>query len=205
MTTKYLFQEREVRCIHRHFIKWELAKGTVPLYDRFSSLVTSARSISLRLQDYILRMKRHHCVVLLSILVFLAAGCHKEASKNQRAVNASGDNRAHITKHSAPLGGTLQAIVIGITDGDTVVVLDSNDQFHEIRLKGIDAPELRQAFGDISRAYLARKLAGKEVTIESQKRDRYGRLVGKVILEGRDVCLEQIKAGLAWHYKKFEN
>lgn len=150
-------------------------------------------------------MKRHHCVVLLSILVFWAAGCHKEASKNQRAVNASGDNHAHITRHSAPLGGTLQAIVIGITDGDTVVVLDSNDQFHEIRLKGIDAPELRQAFGDISRAYLARKLAGKEVTIESQKRDRYGRLVGKVILDGRDICLEQIKAGLAWHYKKFEN
>jgi endonuclease YncB( thermonuclease family) len=150
-------------------------------------------------------MKRYQCVVLLSLLVFFPAGCHKDASTNPRAVNASGDNSAHIARQSALLGGTLLAIVVGITDGDTVVVLDSDDQFHEIRLKGIDAPELRQVFGDISRAYLARKLAGKEVTIEWQKRDRYGRLVGKVLLDGRDICLEQIKAGLAWHYKKFEN
>jgi endonuclease YncB( thermonuclease family) len=149
-------------------------------------------------------MKRYRCIVLLSLLVFVPTGCHKDANKSSTAVNTS-DKSAHPRTQSALSSDNLLGMVVGITDGDTIVVLDSNDQFHDIRLKGIDAPELRQAFGETSRAYLARLLAGKEVTIEWQKRDRYGRVVGKVTLDGRDICLEQIKAGLAWHYKKFEN
>jgi len=34
--------------------------------------------------------------------------------------------------------------------------------------------------------------------------DRYGRKVGKILLAGQDVNLEQIRRGLAWHYKAFE-
>ena len=45
----------------------------------------------------------------------------------------------------------------------------------------------------------------KDVTVEYDKIDRYGRLVGKIILNGVDVCLEQIKAGMAWHYKDYED
>ncbi len=41
-------------------------------------------------------------------------------------------------------------------------------------------------------------------TVEYQKRDRYGRIVGKALLDGIDVCLEQVKAGFAWHYKKYQ-
>ena len=37
-----------------------------------------------------------------------------------------------------------------------------------------------------------------------RKKDRYGRVVGKVMVDGRDVCLEQMRRGLAWHYKKYE-
>ncbi len=46
---------------------------------------------------------------------------------------------------------------------------------------------------------------GKQVTIEYQKRDRYGRIVGKVWVNGVDACLEQLKAGFAWHYKKYQH
>ncbi len=42
-------------------------------------------------------------------------------------------------------------------------------------------------------------------TVEYQKRDRYGRIVGKALLDGIDVCLEQVKAGLAWHSKKYQH
>ena len=45
---------------------------------------------------------------------------------------------------------------------------------------------------------------GKTVTVEFKKRDRHQRIVGKITLDGTDICLEQIKAGLAWHYKKYE-
>ncbi len=48
-------------------------------------------------------------------------------------------------------------------------------------------------------------MAGKQVTIEYEKRDRYGRIVGKVWVNGVDACLEQVKVGFAWHYKKYKH
>ncbi len=87
--------------------------------------------------------------------------------------------------------------VVKITDGDTVYVIDANYKEHKIRLSGIDAPERKQAYGLASRKHLALIVAGKQVRVEYQKRDRYGRIVGKVLLDGIDVCLEQVKAGFA--------
>ncbi len=100
---------------------------------------------------------------------------------------------------------SLTGKVVKITDGDTLYVLDANYKDHKIRLAGIDAPERRQAYGLASRKHLASIVAGKQVRVEYQKRDRYGRIVGKVLLDGIDVCLEQVKAGLAWHYKKYQH
>ncbi|MFB3088146.1 MAG: thermonuclease family protein, partial [Acidiferrobacterales bacterium] len=100
---------------------------------------------------------------------------------------------------------SLTGKVVKITDGDTLYVLDANYQEHKIRLAGIDAPERRQAYGLASRKHLASIVAGKQVTVEYQKRDRYGRIVGKVLLDGIDVCLEQVKTGFAWHYKKYQH
>ncbi len=99
-------------------------------------------------------------------------------------------------------GDTLTGKVVKITDGDTLYVLDANYKDHKIRLAGIDAPERRQAYGLASRNHLLSIVAGKQVRVEYQKRDRYGRIVGKVLLDGIDVCLEQVKAGFACHYKK---
>jgi len=100
---------------------------------------------------------------------------------------------------------TLTGKVVKITDGDTLYVLDANYKEHKIRLAGIDAPERKQAYGLASRKHLASIVASKQVTIEYQKRDRYGRIVGKVLLDGIDACLEQVKAGFAWHYKKYQH
>lgn len=46
--------------------------------------------------------------------------------------------------------------------------------------------------------------SGKQVTLDCIKGESYGRLVCKVLVGGADVCLQQIKDGLAWHYKQFE-
>ncbi len=102
----------------------------------------------------------------------------------------------------AAFADSLTGKVVKITDGDTLYVLDANYKEHKIRLAGIDAPERKQAYGLASRKHLASVVAGQQVTVEYQKRDRYGRIVGKVLLDGIDVCLEQVKAGFAWHYKK---
>ncbi len=102
------------------------------------------------------------------------------------------------------LAGELTGNVVRVTDGDTITVLDASQQQHKIRLSGIDAPEIKQAFGRVSKMNLADLVAGKQVTVEWQKRDRYRRIVGKVLVDGRDVNLQQVQAGLAWHFKKYE-
>lgn len=95
--------------------------------------------------------------------------------------------------------------VVGIADGDTVTVLDrSNTQF-KIRLMGIDAPEKKQAFGNKSKQSLSALVFNKQVAVEYSKQDRYGRTVGKIIVDGIDANLEQVKAGMAWHYKQYQN
>jgi endonuclease YncB( thermonuclease family) len=80
-------------------------------------------------------------------------------------------------------------------------VLDSSNQNHRIRLQGIDAPEKGQAFGTRSGQDLSQAIFDRVVTIEWSKHDRYRRIVGKVMLDGRDICLEQVRVGMAWHYK----
>jgi endonuclease YncB( thermonuclease family) len=93
--------------------------------------------------------------------------------------------------------------VVSVHDGDTITLLDDANRQHKIRFAGIDAPELSQAFGRVSRMHLADQVAGRTVVIEWSKRDKYQRLVGKVLLNGRDINITQIEAGLAWHYKKY--
>ena len=99
---------------------------------------------------------------------------------------------------------TLLGKVINVADGDTITVLDDTHTQHKIRLTGIDAPEKRQAFGNVSKQSLADMVAGQPVAVEWVKVDKYGRKVGKVLLAGLDCNLVQIKRGLAWHYKQYQ-
>ena len=94
--------------------------------------------------------------------------------------------------------------VINVADGDTITVVDDTNIHHKIRLAGIDAPEKRQAFGNVSKQSLSEMVAGQSVAVGWVKVDRYGRKVVKVLLDGLDCKLEQIKRGLAWHYKQYQ-
>ncbi len=93
--------------------------------------------------------------------------------------------------------------VVGVHDGDTATVLDKDKIQYKFRFNGIDAPELKQDFGNKSKEHLSDLIFGKEVTVIFNKVDKYGRFVGKIMVNGIDANLEQIKAGLAWHYKKY--
>ena len=99
----------------------------------------------------------------------------------------------------------LQGKVVSVADGDTITVLDSQKTQHKIRLQGIDAPERAQAFGNKSKQSLHEMVHGKQVTVDYQKKDKYGRVVGKILLNNTDVCLEQLKRGMAWHFKQYAN
>ena len=81
---------------------------------------------------------------------------------------------------------TITGRVVGVADGDTVTVLDADKVQHKIRLAGIDAPEKAQAFGTRSKQNLSDLVFGKDVRVDWDKRDRYGRIVGKVWVQPSD-------------------
>ena len=98
----------------------------------------------------------------------------------------------------------LNGRVVGVADGDTVTVLDASRQQHKIRLIGIDAPEKKMPYGNRSKQSLSDLIFDRQVQVEYNKKDRYGRTVGKIIVDGVDANLAQIKAGMAWHYKQYQ-
>lgn len=104
----------------------------------------------------------------------------------------------------ACLAAKLSGRVVHVSDGDTITVLDAGQVQHKVRLAGIDAPERSQSFGERSRESLAEQVAGNTVVVDTDKKDRYGRTVGKILLNGQDINLEQVRRGMAWHYKAYE-
>ena len=99
---------------------------------------------------------------------------------------------------------TITGKVVGVSDGDTITVLDASKTQFKIRLEGIDAPEKAQPFGQKSKEHLSDLVFGKQVVVESNKTDKYGRTVGKVLINGKDANLEQLRSGFAWHYKEYQ-
>ncbi len=93
--------------------------------------------------------------------------------------------------------------VVGVTDGDTITVLVDGHDSVKVRLAGIDAPEKTQPFGSASKMHLSDSVFRRTVTVEWTKKDKYGRVIGRVLVDGEDVCLDQVRVGLAWHYKQY--
>lgn len=94
-----------------------------------------------------------------------------------------------------------------VTDGDTIKVSGDGSKI-TIRLVGIDAPETSkkknepgQPFSQKSTKYLAGLVLNKTVDVKSYGTGRYGRTLGVVFVNGIDVNLEMVKAGLAEVYR----
>ena len=96
----------------------------------------------------------------------------------------------------------LLGTVIAVHDGDTITLKNESEQ-KKIRLAGIDAPELNQPSGVESREALREAVLDKVVLFVSSKADKYGRVVGKVILDGQDINLKQVQSGMAWVYRAY--
>ena len=93
--------------------------------------------------------------------------------------------------------------VVTVHDGDTLTVLDAANVQHKVRLQGIDAPERGQPFGNVARDRLAALTMGKAVTVHDDGRDKWGRTLGRIEVEGQDVNRQMVVEGLAWHYVRY--
>src|SRR5712692_10835795 len=140
--------------------------------------------------------QRRRLILLVAVLLFVGGCSHRRTQTKQQS---------HPQSREASGAQTLSGRVVAIADGDTITILDSANTQHRIRLAGIDAPETHQTFGEQSRLSLSGMIFGKDVSVSYQKIDQYGRIVGKIVLDGKDVNLEQVKAGMAWHYKFYED
>jgi endonuclease YncB( thermonuclease family) len=93
------------------------------------------------------------------------------------------------------------AVVVSVHDGDTITV--RTNETIKIRLDGIDAPELKQPFGQASKQAMSGLVYGKTVTIRPGKNDRYGRLLARVDIGGKDTSLTMVELGMAHWYEAY--
>jgi micrococcal nuclease len=99
--------------------------------------------------------------------------------------------------------GILKGKVVGITDGDSFTLLTSDNRQFKIRLYGIDCPERHQAYGTGAKQFIAELIFGKEVAVYPKDIDHYGRTVGEVFVDDRNINREMVENGYAWWYREY--
>lgn len=117
---------------------------------------------------------------------------------------------------SAAHANNLSGRVLSVENGDMITVEDARKKRHKVSLSGVDAPEKGQPFSRLSEQHLSRLVDGKPVTVAYKQYDRYGRILGKVMVTPPNACpavqldcpktldagLALIAMGLAWHHKQ---
>ena len=104
---------------------------------------------------------------------------------------------------SVALATDFSGPVVSVLDGDTIEVL-LNNRAERIRLQGIDCPEKGQAYGTRAKQAASALVFGKEVTLKTHGKDKYGRTMADVYLpDGTNVNHELVKQGWCWWYRKY--
>lgn len=95
--------------------------------------------------------------------------------------------------------------VVGISDGDSFTVLNSDNTTFRIRLHGVDCPEYKQPYSQVAKKFTSDLIFKKNIKIKDLGKDRYGRTLAIVYLPDNSILNEKLlSAGLAWHYKYFD-
>ena len=98
---------------------------------------------------------------------------------------------------------TLTGRVVGLHDGDTLTLLVAGNQQVKVRLAGMDAPELKQPYGQQAKQALSALTFGQEVKVDGSGPDKYGRTLGTVWVGTVNVNAELVKQGAAWVYRAY--
>lgn len=108
------------------------------------------------------------------------------------------------TAAPAPATTAVDGRVVRVHDGDSLLLRIEGQGVRGVRIAGIDAPEKGQPFADVARRALLAQLDDREIRVEVVKTDFFDRLVGRVFVDGRDAGLAQLRAGLAWHFARYD-
>jgi endonuclease YncB( thermonuclease family) len=136
-------------------------------------------------------MKRKIAWILLLSLVLFNSSCNSR----------SGNRKANSHNEQGETGK-----VIGILDGDTYDILMEGNKTVRVRLEGIDAPEKGMPFYKVAKSYLSTLCFGKQITLKISGNDNHNRTLAFSYLEdGKELSHEMLRAGLAWHFKKYNS
>lgn len=105
-------------------------------------------------------------------------------------------------KDANPRDG-FSARVVGVHDGDSLTVLDASKTQYKIRMAEIDAPEAKQDFGSRAKQMLSDLVFSQNVIVHLVEKDRYGRWVAHIEVNGKDVNRMMVQQGGAWVYRQY--
>jgi len=93
--------------------------------------------------------------------------------------------------------------VVSVIDGNTVEFQTADNEIFRLVLSGIDAPELKQEFGEEARKFLDKLVTGEAATVVIEGKDRLGNRVGSLLYrKDKDPRHELLERGLAWTAEK---
>ncbi len=131
-------------------------------------------------------------ILLLVLLVgFSGRPCHAQSAVPEGVSEKAAARR-------------IQIKVVGVHDGDTLTGITASNEQVKVRLDAIDAPEIKQPYGQAAKKALSDMVFGKVVVIYPKTKDKYGRTVGHVVVGKKDVNLAMLEQGMAWHYVKYD-
>lgn len=164
-------------------------------------------------------------VVFIVVLIYIFANMYKIKSLEGLELFAKEgvvETERLLTKlkSNLPYSKELKGKVVSIADGDTVIIVvadnstkskflqppnsqPSSKKQYRIRLNDIDAPESKQAFGNKSKENLKNYIYQKDVVVKHESTDKYGRILGTIYYQGKDINLQQVKDGYAWVYRHY--
>lgn len=131
----------------------------------------------------------------------LAGGSSKSSKPSKSSVETATAYGAYAG--IKPIDAQISGRVVGISDGDTLTLLDGSNTQYKIRLNAIDAPESGQPFGQASKRALSDICYNTTATVKYVDTDRYGRTVGDVMCNGISANEGMVFRGLAWVYDKY--
>ncbi|MDB2685894.1 thermonuclease family protein [Mariniblastus sp.] len=110
-------------------------------------------------------------------------------------------------RHGKPIKTSWKGKVVAITDGDTIKVLNDQNEQIKVRLESIDTPERKQPYGEVAKNRLGKWIHEKTVVVMETGKDQYGRTLAFIELPtdsgDLDVCLTMIQSGFAWNYTAY--
>ncbi len=136
------------------------------------------------------------------MILALLSGCTPEAPQAPPANQEQSPLVVTLPERTKPTVGN-SGKVVGVHDGDTITTLTPGNVQLKIRLVEIDAPEIKQPFGQQSKQALSALVFGKDVEIRATGKDQYGRTLARLFVDGADVNLAMVKAGMAWRFEKY--